>query len=153
MLHCGPMLLLLVFLLQTGATPPSGEDGFSIAEKLQLKGKSKIDDRIKIYEAASNRHHKSIGQAVDRKDFGQIPARLRFWASALSDARADIIQNVERKKKSNALIKFEIQLRKSITDIRDARIKAPVEDQDHYDQWITHAEEVRKQLVAILFPN
>jgi|WetSurMetagenome_2_1015567.scaffolds.fasta_scaffold159297_2 hypothetical protein len=150
--HCGSLLLLVALLLQADNSATPG-DGFSVAERLQLNSKSKIEDRIKIYESVSSHYHKSVEQAADRQNFEGIPAILQFWTTVLTKSLDDISQNVDRKKKSNALIKFEIQLRKSIVDMRDVRIKAAVDDQDHYDDWIAHAEGVRKQFVDILFPK
>jgi hypothetical protein len=148
----GSLILFFVLLLQADNSP-TVVDGFSTAERLQLNSKSKIEDRIRIYESVSSRYHKSIEQAADKHDFEKIPDLLRSWTSAISKSHTDINQNIDRKKKSNALIKFEIQLRKSIVDMRDARIKAPVDDQDYYNDWIAHAEEVRRQFVDIIFPN
>jgi hypothetical protein len=151
-LNYGSLLLLVIILLQADSSATL-VDGFSIAERLQLNSKSKIEDRIKIYESVSNRYHKSVEQAADKQNFEQIPAILQSWSSVLSKSLADISQNVDRKRKSNALIKFEIQLRKSIVDMRDAKIKAPVDHQDYYDDWIAQTEEARKQFVDILFPK
>lgn len=151
-LNCGSLFLLVVFLLQAD-NPGAWGDVFSIAERLQLNSKSKIEDRIKIYESVSSRYHKGVEQAANKLDFKRIPAILQSWTAALSESYADINRNVERKKKSSALIKFEIQLRKSIVDMQDARIKAPLDDQDHYDEWIAQAEKVRQQFVEILFLN
>lgn len=151
-LNYGSLFLLAVILLQADSSTPL-VDGFSIAERLQLNSRSKIEDRIKIYESVSNRYHKSVEQAADRQGFERIPGILQSWSLVLSKSLADISQNVDRKKKSNALIKFEIHLRKSIVDMRDARIKAPVDHQDRYDDWIAQTEDVRKQFVDILFPK
>jgi hypothetical protein len=150
-LNCGSLLLLGILLIQSNDA--ASPDGFSIAERLQLSSKIKIEDRIKIYQSASDRYRKSVQQAAGKQEFQRIPDILRSWTSVISKSLADISQNIDRKKKSNALIKFEIQLRKSIVDIRSVRIRAAVEDQESYDDWISHAEKVRAQFVDILFPK
>jgi hypothetical protein len=151
-LNYGLLILLVVGLLQADGAPTQ-VDGFSVAEQLQLNSKSKIEDRIKVYESVSNRYHKGVEQAAGKQDFERIPTILQSWSLALSKSLADISQHINRKKKSNALIKYEIQLRKSLVDMRAARIKAPVDHQEIYDDWIARTEEVRKQFVDILFPK
>jgi len=148
----GSLLLLVVILLQADGSATL-VDGLTIAERLQLNRKVKIEDRIKIYESVSSRYHKSVEQAAEKQNFERIPVLLQSWSLVLSKSLADITQNIDRKRKSNALIKYEIRMRKSIVDIGDARIKAPVDHQEYYDHWIDHAEEVRKHFVEILFPR
>jgi hypothetical protein len=148
----GSLVLLVVILLQADSAATL-VDGLTIAERLQLNRQVKIEDRIKIYESVSSRYHKSVEQAAETQNFERIPDFLQNWSLVLSKSLADITQNIDRKKRSNALIKYEIRVRKSIVDIGDARIKAPVEHQEYYDYWIDHAEHVRKQFVEILFPR
>jgi DNA-binding transcriptional MerR regulator len=71
---------------------------------------------------------------------------LRF---SLNDIRASL----EKKKKSRALKNFEIQLRRASLDVQSYKIKAPIEQQDQIDDWLSQAESIRTQFMGMLFPQ
>ena len=76
---------------------------------------------------------------------------LHCWKDRLTASLKDIEAKVNRKKKSGALIDYEIQLRKSIFYVSDVRLKAPYTQQDGFDSWIAEAELVHQKFVDILF--
>lgn len=147
----GPFALLLAFFFQAGDVPPVAGEVFNSAEKAQLENATNIEQRIKVYTAASRRIQQTLEASVDKEDFRTVPENLTLWIALLSKSLEDIEANLKSKKKSGALIKYEIQLRKSITNTTSLKIRAPVDQQDLFDSCISQAETVRRKFVAILF--
>jgi hypothetical protein len=147
----GPIVFALISLLQTGAAAADAGDIFSPAEKAQMEQASNINQRIKVYEAASKRIQQALAESVRKEDFEGAPDRLKLWTALLSKSLEDISANLNTKKKSRALINYEIQIRKSIADTESYKIKAPPDQQDIFDASLTQAETVRKKFVDILF--
>ncbi|MEJ2109164.1 MAG: hypothetical protein P8Z37_04470 [Acidobacteriota bacterium] len=50
-----------------------------------------------------------------------------------------------------ALIKYEIEIRKAIGDLKDFQIRVPVELQDVFEHRITEADDIHGKIVDILF--
>jgi len=148
-----PFALLLAFFFQAGDVPPVAGEVFNSAEKAQLENAKNIEQRIKVYTAASRRIQQTLETSVDKEDFRTVPENLTLWIALLSKSLEDIEANLKSKKKSGALIKYEIQLRKSIANTASLKIKAPVDQQDLFDSCISQAETVRRKFVAILFLN
>jgi len=147
----GPFALLLAFFFQAGDVPPVAGEVFNSAEKAQLENATNIEQRIKVYTATSRRIQQTLETSVDKEDFRTVPENLTLWIALLSKSLEDIEANLKSKKKSGALIKYEIQLRKSIANTASLKIKAPVDQQDLFDSCISQAETVRRKFVAILF--
>lgn len=145
------ILLALLLFLQAPQIPSFGEDMFIPKEQADLTSAKSLDDRIKVYEAASKRIHKTLREAARQYNSESVPGILKTWVSLLAGSLEDIAANSKSKKKSKKLIKYEIQVRKSINDIMDLKIKAPLQHQDAYDACITQAEAIRKKFVDILF--
>jgi hypothetical protein len=120
-------------------------------EKSQLEVEDKIENRIRTYGLASLRFHKLIEGAVLREDLQNLGESFECWSDLLSSSLKDIEKSVERKKKSKALIRYEIQLRKSISDITELKLKVTLEEQKQFDAWLEQAEEIRRKFVDILF--
>jgi hypothetical protein len=142
---------LLSLLLQAGLIPPFPEGILSPAEKTQIERESNIQRRIKIYETASARIQQALQSAISKKEFQTVPENLTLWTSLLTESLKDIEDNLKSKKKSRALIKYEIQVRKSIAAIQAGKIKAPADQQDAFDLCLARAGEVRSKFVEILF--
>jgi hypothetical protein len=121
------------------------------AEKSLLERESTIDARIRIYESASLRFQKSIQVATKQEEIEVLLENLKSWVKLLSASLEDIESNVNRKKKSRALIRYEIQVRKTAGDFQDARPGIPVESKEEFDSYLERAEVVRKTFLAILF--
>jgi hypothetical protein len=143
------LALTLIPWLQV-SNPPSA-DCISAAEEKRLSAEEKIDSRIKIYNQISERLHKAVVMAVALKSFNEIPALLGCWKERLTVSLKDVQANASRKKKSGALINYEIELRKSIVDVEDARLRAPSQQQDDFLSWIDQATMVHEKFVDILF--
>jgi hypothetical protein len=156
---CSPMFLyywlptaLLALALQSDVSQIP-EDGLNTVERAQLEKEGKIDNRIKVYEAASIRCHASIRQGVTTNDYNGISEMLKSWTRLLSASLKDIDAHIQRKKKSRTLIQYEIRLRKEITEMQDFKLRAPAELQEDFEQWSAGAETVHKQFVDILFSH
>jgi hypothetical protein len=147
------LTLALVLLPQAGSMPAFPEGIFSPEEKTKLEWGSKVENRIKVYEKASSRIHRTVQTAISKGEFQQVPEKLELWASLLEASLQDIRANLKTKKKPRPLIKYEIQVRKAIAATQDSKIGAPVEQLDLIDSSLARASAVHKKLVEILFPN
>ena len=106
---------------------------FTAKEIKKLEKERNVNDRIKIYTNASKTIQKRLHKAVSRGQFQSVPGEMKLWTTLLSKSYEDIKANLNPEKKSKNLIKFEIQVRKSLADIRDYQLKAPVDQQDAFD--------------------
>lgn len=145
--------LIFCILLQAGFVPefPVGTFTAKEAKKLE-KEKDDIEDRIDVYRKASERILKNLRNTVSKKKFEAVPESLSIWMTLITESLKDIEANLDRKKKKpKPLIKYEIQVRKAIKDIRDYKIRAPVDQQDIFNKCISRAENARARMVEILF--
>ncbi len=147
------LLFVFALLSQAGSSPHGSDLGLTAAEKDALQREQKIDNRIKIYDNASERLSKTVESLVQKDSYQSVPDALRSWGDVLEMAAKDIDSNASRKKKSKALIRFEIRLRKEIGAAQEYKIRAPVDQQDLFNSWLNRAEEIRKKFVDILFPG
>jgi hypothetical protein len=147
------IMLFFGLMLQAGSIPPPSDDGLTAAEREQLQKEQKIDNRIKIYDNACTRLLKILEGAVLKEDFQSTPATLKAWTTLLTISFNDIDQNASRKKKSKNLIRYEIHLRRTISDVQGFRIRAPLDQENAFDAWLNKAEETRRKMVDILFPG
>ena len=145
------LTVILVLFLQAGITPQSTGELFDPKEKAKIEKEKTVEGRIKVYEAASKRMQKTLETAIDQENFQSVPENLKLWTSLLLKSLEDIETNLKTKKKSRALIKFEIQIRKAIANTENYKIRAPVEQQEAFDSCIAQAEKVRRRFVEILF--
>jgi hypothetical protein len=128
-----------------------GPDGLTPTERSKLEKEAKIDSRIRVYEAASTRFHKSVRSAVQKQEFEIVEEDLNSWIKVLSASLEDIEANVNRKKMSRPLIRFEIHLRKAFLDLQDLKHKAPLEEQEKIETWLGRADGIRNSFLNILF--
>jgi hypothetical protein len=147
----GLLGFILSMFLQSGSVPSFSPGILNSDEKSKIDKASRIERRIKIYETASNRIHRTIQESVSKEEFQAVPGNLKIWTSLLSESLKDIEINLDTKKKSRALINYEIQLRKAITTTKGLKIRAPVDQQDIFDSHIAQAETIRKRFVQLLF--
>lgn len=147
-------LLTVTLILQPGVTRLAGAgiaDPFSPPERAQLRQEKKVDGRIKVYDAASQRLLKSVGARIKEENRDGLTAALSDWSRVLGEALEDVELSVQPGKKPKALIRFEIQLRKAISELEGLKMNSGVETFDLLGSWIAQAEEVRSRFVDILF--
>jgi len=145
-------LLLSIFLQYEGVSNfPSGT--FTDKEAVKFEKESDdIDGRIDVYRNASIRIQKELKKAVSEEGFQNIPNHIQLWTSLVTESLKDIEVNINpKKKKSKALIKYEIQVRKTINDLRELQIRAPYDQQDIFDNCLNRADTARGKMVDILF--
>jgi hypothetical protein len=146
--------LFALFIFSQSANIPLLDGTVLIAEeKARIARSASAEDRIKVYESASKRIQDTFQAAIASDDFYRVPEILKRWTDLLSGSLADIEANLKTKKKSKALIRYEIQVRKSIGDCRSYKARAPVDQQDGLDASIAKAEEIRRQFVDIIFKH
>ncbi len=145
------MLFSIVALAQVADSTRFADEILDDKEKQKMARAVKVEDRIKVYEAASKRIHQTLEAAVAGDDFSKAPDILKLWLSLLSGSLEDIEANLKTRKKSKPLIRYEIQVRKAITASRGYKTKAPLEQQDLFDSYLAQAEKIRKRFVEIIF--
>lgn len=155
MMVCANLLIIFFGLLSQAAGLPQAEgpDVLTANEKTLLEKEISIENRIKIYSQASERIHHAFQAEIRGQQLDTVPAALRNWLSLLDSSLKDINANLGRKKKSKALKNFEIQLRRATLDVQGYKIKAPIEQQDLIDDWISRADRIRNQFMMLLFPQ
>jgi hypothetical protein len=141
----------LCLVAQTASAP--GSTCLLDVEKAQLQQEARLDSRLKIYEAAFGRCENELRALVGRQESQKVRSHLVSWAGLLDLALKDIEASPGRKNRSKALRRIEIRLRRAIGTMQAARLRSPADQQEDFESWLTHAEGVRKKMVAILFPK
>jgi hypothetical protein len=144
-------ITVLILCACAEAQPQAALDWATSAERTRLQSQEKIENRIKVYELASERYRKEVMEYAGRQEFDALTQILASWTQLLEESHKDIDANIGRKKKSRALIRYEIQLRKSIGDMQQTKLKARADDLEEFESWVDRAEEIRKTFVNILF--
>jgi hypothetical protein len=145
---------LALSLWLQGNVPPAAmtnSNCFNAIEIKQLSAQDKIDGRVKVYRGISERIHKALQSAVSMRNDAEIAPLIRCWKELLAASLKDIEAYINRKKKSGALIDYEIQLRKSIVDMGNSRLKVPYEQQSDFESWLAQAKIAHDRFVDILF--
>jgi len=146
------LLTFAIFaFIQAAAVPYIADDVLNPEEKGRIAKADNVEQRIKVYEAASKRIHQTLQSSVAMDDFSKVPDSLKLWTSLLSGSLEDIEANLKTKKKSKPLIRYEIQVRKAIASSQDYKTKAPVDQQDLIRSCLAQAEKIRKRFVEIIF--
>jgi hypothetical protein len=148
-----PLTFIVLLFLQSADVSRELADILNPDEKARLEKGESIEQRIKVYEAASKRIQQSLETAVSKEDSQAVSNNLTIWTSLLSKSLEDIEANANTRKQSNALKGYEIQLRKAIASTESYKIKVPVDLQDAFEACLAHAETVRKKFVELLFPQ
>jgi hypothetical protein len=147
------LLLVLIANLvsQAGAILPAPDSGLLPQERSQLQKEQAAEKRAKIYLKAFERLHQVYDAKVAQKDFAGVPPVLDRCMNLLAASSQDINSSAGWKKKSKVLINYEIQLRESINEVDDYRIKAPVEQLDYLESWTAQAEQIRRKFMDLIF--
>jgi hypothetical protein len=145
-------LQFIALFLQT-AVGVSNQSGSCLLpdEDNRLKTEIKLDNRIKIYQNASTRCQSAFQYAAAASNPGPVSRILDGWMQVLEMSLQDIEKNSDRRKKSKALIKYEIHLRKALAAMQDSKMKFSYEDMQQIDSWTGKADTIRKKFVDILF--
>ena len=143
--------LFFYAFLQVAPVPLLESNALNEDEKARIARAQSVDDRIKVYHSASKRMQQSVDSAVRSNDFSGFPDALKLWVALLTGSLEDIEANLKTNKKSKALIRYEIQVRKANSAFRGYKAKAPVDQQDALDEQIAGAEIIRKKFVDIIF--
>jgi len=153
MIFPAALILALGILLQVDWVSSFEGDIFTAKEIEKLEKERDINDRIKVYTDASKRMQKRLNTAVSRGQFQSVPGDLALWTALLSNSYEDIKASIDPDKKSRNLVKFEIQVRKTLDDLQDNKIKAPLDQHDDFEACLAKAEAIRKKFVEIIFPR
>jgi len=147
------VFITLAFVSQANLaqSPAAAADCLSDLDKRRLAAEAGIEKRIKICREISDRLHKAVEQAAKKQQAAEVASLLTCWGDHLDASLRDVESFINRKKRSGALKDFEIQLRKAIRDMEDARLKAPYEESAHYEAWIDQAKKVHDRFVDFLF--
>jgi len=145
--------LLLIFFLQSGYTPSFPEGTFTGKEKKKIeKNQDNLEERTEVYRDACVRILKQLRKDIAQNDYPVIPDRLKTWTTLLSESLKDIEANMNPdKKKPKDLMKYEIEIRKAINDLKDYQLRAPAGQQDVFERCISEADTIHGKIVDILF--
>ena len=148
-----PFILILSVFLQNGSMSDFPTGTFTEKETRKIEKESDdIDGRIDVYRNASIRMQKELKETVSKDGFQNVPGHIQLWTSLVTESLKDIEFNIDpKKKKSKALIKYEIHVRQTINDLRELQIRAPYEQQQIFDSCIERANAARGKMVDILF--
>jgi hypothetical protein len=153
MFMLGRLGFLLSMFIQSGSASYIPPGVLNPDEQGKTEQTNSVERRIKIYQTASARIQRSIQEAVSKEEFQSVPDKLKIWTSLISGSLEDIEANLNKKKKSNALIDYEIHLRRAVATTKDLKIRASVDQQEIFDSCLAQAEKVRRRFVQILFPH
>lgn len=145
---------LILFLLFHSGYIPSFPDGILTAKETRKfeKNADNLGERLEVYKDASSRMQKDLGRIIRKKEFVSVDGRLQSWILLLSESLKDIKSNIDpKKKRPKDLIKYEIQIRKALNDLKDFQMRAPYEQQDMFESCIDRADAIRGEIVDILF--
>jgi len=148
-----PLTFIVLLFLQSADVSRELAGILNPDEKARIEKGESIEQRIKVYEAASKRIQQSLETAVHQDDSQAVSNNLTVWTALLSKSLEDIEANANAKKQSNALKGYEIHLRKAIASMESDKIKVPVDLQDAFEACLARAETVRKKFVELLFPQ
>jgi hypothetical protein len=151
MLQSQLFVLVVLLFLQTATDLSFTEGILNPKEKGQLARAIEVEQRIKVYTAASSRIQQTLRGMAANGDFAGIPASLQVWNTLLSGSLQDIEANLKTKKKSRALIRYEIQVRKLLTEAQEYKNGIPEEDGETFRSLLAQADKTRKQFVEIIF--
>lgn len=145
--------LFLAVLLQAGEEASFPDRIFTAKEENKLENNpDDLEERIEVYKDASERIYKAVVKNISDRDFDALTHQLGIWLILLSESIKDIESNINLNKKiPKDLIKYEIQVRKAINDLRESKTRAPYEMQDLFEQSIDQADAIRGKIVDILF--
>jgi hypothetical protein len=145
--------LLLGFLFQAGQVPTFPDDLFIEKEKKKIeKNRDDLNERLEVYKDASMRIQKSLQKNLASGKYDLAFRQMDTWLSLLSGSIEDIEANTNpKKKKSKDLIRYEIQVRRSIGELQDYKIRVPVKEQDALERAIERADAIRVKMVDVLF--
>lgn len=144
-------VLVILTLAQVDSVPSFSDDVLNPKEREKLAIASNAEARIKVYESATKRIQQTLRTMAAGGDFAKIPDTVKEWNSLLAGSLADIEANLKTKKKSRALIKYEIRVRKILTDAQDYKNRLPLDQIDAFSSYLDDAEKVRKRFVEIIF--
>jgi hypothetical protein len=143
--------LVVLLFLQTATDLSFTEGTLNPKEKEQLARAINVEQRIKVYITASSRIQQTLHGLAADGDFAKIPDSLQVWNTLLSGSLRDIEANLKTKKKSRALIRYEIQVRKLLTEVQEYKNNIPEEDAETFKSLLAQADKIRKQFVEIIF--
>ena len=147
-----PVILLSLFLTAAFADvdlPPT--EIYAPSEKNRLASAKSLDDRIKVYESAFERIRKEMEKHIREDRFEDAARALSAWSALLSESLDDIEKNINTKKKSGRLRRYEIRLRQAVNGMRAFRMHTPMELYDALVSFEAQAEDTRRKFMNFLF--
>jgi len=142
--------LLICFSL-TAIFAAEAPEIYTPSEKKRLASSKSLNDRINVYDTAFERIRKEIEKDIRNDRFADASRTLKTWSALLDVSQADIEATINPKKKPGRIRQYEIHLRQTIRELRNLRIRSPMELYDALLSFEEHAEETRRKFMIILF--
>ena len=154
-MSAGPHLLLIYLLVTATFQDPAARDGapdfLTPQERSRLARESKAEGRVGVYQAASQRYEATVTKLVAGEQLEALSSALAQWRLLLDTSLKDIEAGVVPGKKPKNVRRYEIHLRKVLSDMTRLKKTGTVEMFDALEAWCTRAEAVRQRIVDIMF--
>src|SRR5947209_7166285 len=142
-------VLLFSLILQTTAPVNSP---FTEKERSLYSQKHTFGERMEFFDDVVARYRREFDAYNRRKDFEGFITFLDSYGHLLKIIDEDVREMPgDKKGKSKALRKLEIQLRKSKEDLQSFKPNAGAEQQTVFESAITQSESVRTRMLQIIF--
>ena len=132
----------------TCAAPP---EKYTPSEKARIAAARTPDERVRIYDEVFERLGKRTREIFQEGEFDSLPDILTNLSDLLGESLADIEVNIKPYAKSQRLIRYEINLRQTIKDLRSRWLRIPEEQQGAFQNFLDQAEATRQKFMDIIF--
>ncbi len=142
-----PFLIFLIF-----QSAQSTESPFTEKERALYSQKRAFNERMEFFDDVVARYRKEFDAYNRRKDFEGFVQFLNSYGQLLKITDDDVREIPgDKKGKSKALRKLEIQLRKAKEDLQSFKPNASAEQQATFERAINQSESVRTRMLQIIF--
>ncbi|HEV8132081.1 MAG TPA: hypothetical protein VGQ81_12570 [Acidobacteriota bacterium] len=145
------MMVFLVLLLMLQASPDINSP-FNEKERAIYLQKHSFSDRMELFYEVVARYRREFDAYGKQKDYSGFLPILDKYSHLLKVMEQDLLQLPgEKKAKSKALRKLEIQLRKAKEDLQNFRSNASAEQQTAFENSLAQSESLRTRMLQIIF--
>ncbi|HXK58964.1 MAG TPA: hypothetical protein PLP42_03630 [Acidobacteriota bacterium] len=152
-----PLLLFCLLGFLVCPLPGQSDQGLTLDKLLNEKElrkynqKVKYKDRMEVFADAVKRFSKELRELIEKKKVDQIVSTLNRLEALAQYAINEPLPANKKDRKAGEVRKFEIELRKLLSDIRDAKTIAPYEYHAEFDHTIQELARLRGELLRNFF--
>jgi ATP-dependent helicase/DNAse subunit B len=143
------LFVLLSLMLQTS---PDIDSSFNEKERAMYLQKHSFNDRMELFDEVVVRYRREFDAYGRQKDYSGFGPLLDKYNHLLKVTEQDLLQLPgEKKAKSRALRKLEIQLRKAKEDLQGFKSNAGADQLSAFENSIAQSESLRTKMLQIIF--